>query len=326
MSGKMTMMQAFFAWVSLGLLGVASLNGFVVSAFAPARPIRYPNAAVATTTTPMTVVYAKKKKRKKYMDSSSSSISSSSNNSMGPFLKLAFQGSNNAKNPMESGFETALMLTDKKRQVEFKKDLKQQFPLVPGFVLDICIDSLADAFSSVAPSQLKAALKPGGLEKVRPELEDTIVENLQKQTMLDSVPLTKGDKKQLLQYLVSSSLDYLLKDAQEVLAEPSVRLQALEAQKRQIQKFMPGWQLTWYRIRYFPVQMTVIGLVAAITSYAIFQQYLYKHTALVSAVTGVCVTMVSSMKVISAKVSAIMLSITSGKGLKRTAVRRVVRR
>ena len=114
----------------------------------------------------MAVLYAKKKNVKKYMDSSSSS---SSSNSMGPFLKLAFQGSKNANNPMESGFETVLMSTDKKRQVEFKKDLKQHFPLVPGFVLDICIGSLADAFSSVAPSQLKAALKPGGLEKVRPE-------------------------------------------------------------------------------------------------------------------------------------------------------------
>jgi hypothetical protein len=114
-------------------------------------------------------------------------------------------------------------------------------------------------------------------------------------------------------------LDYLLKDAQVRL------LEALEAQKRQIQKCMPVWQLTWYRSHYFPVEMTVIGLVAAVTSYVIFQQYLYKHKALFSAVIGVCMTMLSSIKAIAAKVSA-MLSITSGEGLKRKAVCRVVRR
>jgi hypothetical protein len=74
-----------------------------------------------------------------------------------------------------------------------------------GYVFDNFINSLAGTFSSVNPSQLKAALKPGGLEKVWPKLEGTIAENLQKQPMgVDPVPLTKGDKKQLLQYLQSA--------------------------------------------------------------------------------------------------------------------------
>lgn len=67
---------------------------------------------------------------------------------------------------MESSIQAALVLTDKKRQEEWKKDISKKFPLIPAFVIDICMDSIVEAFGAVAPNELKIALKPGGLEKV----------------------------------------------------------------------------------------------------------------------------------------------------------------
>eukprot|EP00751_Fragilariopsis_kerguelensis_P016161 CAMPEP_0170840496 /NCGR_PEP_ID=MMETSP0734-20130129/4611_1 /TAXON_ID=186038 /ORGANISM="Fragilariopsis kerguelensis, Strain L26-C5" /LENGTH=138 /DNA_ID=CAMNT_0011208313 /DNA_START=447 /DNA_END=860 /DNA_ORIENTATION=- len=138
-----------------------------------------------------------------------------------------------------------MVLLDRKRQAELKRNIQKDFPWVPHSVVDICLDSVADAFTNVAPSELKAALKPGGLEKARPRLEKSITNQLTSiinSNSLGDIPLIGSkEKKQLLQYLVSLSLDVLLQEAEQVLAEPSVKLRDLDAQRQEIQKYMTVW-------------------------------------------------------------------------------------
>lgn len=185
---------------------------------------------------------------------------------------------------MESGIQAALFLTDKKRQEEWKKDMKKSFPFLPNVVLEICIDALTEAFSTIAPKELKGALKPGGLEKARPNLEASIVSNLESQQVLKSVPIKADDKRQLLRYLVSLALDYFLKDVELMLAEPSVKLQALEAQKREILRYMSFWEIQWYRIRYHPVAMATMTAASVCLAYFFYQET--KTSLFVSSVTS----------------------------------------
>jgi hypothetical protein len=164
----------------------------------------------------------------------------------------------------------------------------------------------------VAPVELKAALRPGRLEKARPGLEATLVSNLEKQQVIKSIPLKADDKRQFLQYLVNMSLGYVLRDAELLLAEPSVKLQALEVQKREIQKYMNFWQLTWYRIRHHPLQISMLMIGSVYIIYSLYQQS--KHTALVSAITGVFASVFK------------LLGLDTTRSLKRKTIRRVVRR
>ena len=169
--------------------------------------------------------------------------------------------------PMESGIETALLLLDKKRQSEWKDDVKKEFPFIPSGVLDICLDSVADGFSSIAPSQLKQALQPGGLEKMRPEIEKSIVQQLLEDNQIaKTIPLPRSDKKQILLNLVHMSLDFVFQDALVFLSEPNIKLLALEEQRYQIRRYMTKRQRIWYEIRYHPIQ-TSAGILFAVLLY-----------------------------------------------------------
>lgn len=224
-------------------------------------------------------------------------------------------------NTMVSGIEAALMLTDKKRQEDWKNEMRQQFPIIPSVVFDICIDSLSEGFASMAPAQLKEALRPGGLEKVRPGLENTIVINLEQQQVMKSIPLKASDKRQLLQYLVTKSLDYMLKDAELLLAEPAVKLQVLETQKQNIQRYMTFWQLSWYRIRHYPVQMTLLGLLSIYASYSLYQQT--RHTWVIANIVGFLGSISSQLHLLVIKVCK-FLGLGTTKAIKKKSIRRLV--
>jgi hypothetical protein len=187
--------------------------------------------------------------------------------------------------------------------------MKGQFPWIPATVLDICLDSLADAFSAVAPSELKAALKPGGLKTVRPELEDGIVEQLRSQPMIKDLPIPASDKSKLLKYLVGLSLDLVLKDVEPLLQKPNEQLQVLELQKCQIQRYMTRWELTLYRMRYYPLQMTLMGVTTIVTAIFLCQQY--QQSALASAVSGMVLTVVSSVKSVGKAIDSMVDSTMS---------------
>lgn len=257
-------------------------------------------------------------KRKQPSPSSASPLPSSPLDSLLKFVTPGHQ-----QNSMGSGIEAALILTDKKRQEDWKNDMRQQFPLVPPVAIDICVDSLSEGFSAMAPAQLKAALRPGGLDKVRPDLETTIVANLEKQQVVKNIPLKPDDKRQLLQYLVTKSLDYVLKDAELALAEPAVKLQALESQKQQIQRYMTFWELSWYRIRYFPLQAALVGILSTYVTYSLYRQT--KDTWIVSTITTVAVSMLTHFKLWTLKLLK-LLGLGTTKSLKKKTVHRLTRR
>lgn len=179
-----------------------------------------------------------------------------------------------------SGVDAALLLGDKKRQSVFKQDLGKQFPWIPPGVLDICMDALSTSFDNVTPCDLKKALKPGGLEKVRPKIEASVVKSLKTQQMIQDIPLSEDGKNKLLQNIVKLSLDYLLEDAQAALIAPALKLQTLEREQSEIRRYMTFWQVTWYRLRHFPIRSIGFVLLLGWTVFLTFQYY--KNTALIS--------------------------------------------
>lgn len=155
------------------------------------------------------------------------------------------------KNRMEVGIQTAQLLMDAQRRDELRKQLKQKFPLVPESLLDAGIDITAQAFTEVAPGKLKAALRPGGMDQMRPEIEQVIVDYALEQPIVKNSPiLDKKDRRNVLVAIVDMALDYVLKDAQEVLAAPEVRLEELEEKVKAIKRQMGTRRLIWYRIRH----------------------------------------------------------------------------
>lgn len=244
----------------------------------------------------------------------------------GSMLDFAFKASrfgNNksSKNAVQSGIDGALILTDARRRNEFKKDLKKQFPWMPSAFVDSCIDLLSDSFSNVAPADLKKALKPGGLETVRPKLENEVVTSLRNQPVLQNLPLSEKDKSAFLTYMVSMSLDFLFKDVQETLQAPSLKLSTMDRQMREIQKYMTIRQHMWYRIRYRPLQTTSLGLLCVWTIYLSYQQY--KHTVLVSCLTGICLKAVTTAKTLCGTITNVLFKGSAKrKGLKRKAAPR----
>jgi hypothetical protein len=140
---------------------------------------------------------------------------------------------------METGIQIAQLLLDKRQQATLKQDLKRQYPLIPGDIINVCLDMTADVFSTIAPKEFKDALRPGGMEKLRPEIRNAIVSNMMQQQAIRDIPVLKDhDKQKLLLGVVDLALDVLLQDAQEVLAAPEDRLDALQVQHRQIHKLM----------------------------------------------------------------------------------------
>jgi len=218
------------------------------------------------------------------------------------------------KSSIESGIETALFLLDKTEQVEWKKDICKQFPWVPNTILDQCLDSITHAFSTVTPSELKAALKPGGLVKVRPKLENSIVKALEKQPINNSmIPLKEDQKRQLLKYLVTLSLDYLLKDAETLLANPFDKLRELDVERRRIQRRMSFWQLCWYQIRFHRIRTSMmIGLATVGTSYAFYlQDTTIVSTAILNAFSKFSVSCSIVLQKFNAFVATLVLFVTT---------------
>ena len=159
---------------------------------------------------------------------------------------------------VELGIQTAQLLMDPRRHDKLKHNIQQRFPFVPEEFLDGCIDLTAEAFTSVAPNKLKLALKPGGMEKVRPDIERSIVEIAMKQPLVRDIPvLNDTDKEKMIEALVDVALDAMLDDAEELLAAPEVRLQALEEEIREVKRIMGVRRLWWYRVRNNPIPVAI---------------------------------------------------------------------
>lgn len=238
-------------------------------------------------------------------------------------MKALFPEHQDTTKALESAIQTALILTDEKRNAKWKEDIRSKFHFLPGFVVDKCADALADAVASVAPkSELKRALQPGGLEKLRPKWERDIVAILEKRTetlLKDNLVaglMTTEQRKAFLEDLVKRSFDILFRDVEKLLAGPKSKLQTLEATKREIQKTMTFWELTAYRIQFFPKQMAMIGLASMYISYSLYQQA--KHTVLVLTIVRACSSLLLLLKATASKFWEMISPLASrfAKGLK----------
>lgn len=174
-------------------------------------------------------------------------------------------------NNIEVGIQTAQLLMDSKRHGILKKKMKQQFPIVPDVVLDSIIDTIARAFTKVAPEKLRIALQPGGMDQVRPDLERVIVRIVLEHPVIQSILLLDDrDKTLLVQTIVSKAIDYVLRDAQEVLAAPEVRLETLEEQLTEIKALMGPRRLFLYRLRHNYKRFALL-LAISMSSIVIYQ-------------------------------------------------------
>ena len=194
---------------------------------------------------------------------------------------------------METGIQIAQILLDKRQQDVLKKDLKRQYPLIPGDIIDVCLDMTANAFSAIAPKEFKDALRPGGMEKLRPDIRNAIVSNMMQQQAIRDIPVLKDhDKQKLLLGVVDLALDVLLQDAQEVLAAPEDRLDALQVQQRQIHKLMGRKRLALYRVQRYPLRVALVVAVVALFPY---QQ---RTTAVMTAVTAALQTVLVKLQLL----------------------------
>jgi hypothetical protein len=214
------------------------------------------------------------------------------------------------KSIIESGTEAALLLGDKKRQDIFKKDVNKQFPMIPPAVLDVCMDALSASFQNVAPVDLKKALKPGGMDKVRSRIEATVVQTLKKQQVINNIPLSNQDKTELLEYIVGLSMDHLLKDVEVALMAPALKLQTLEREQYEVRKYMTRRQLIWYRLRYFPASSIGFALLIVWTSYLTYHQF--KDTFLLSSITSAITQICAGVGCFLVQVSGLLAKVSTG--------------
>jgi hypothetical protein len=214
----------------------------------------------------------------------------------------------NRKGIMGSGLDAALLLSNKKRQTVFKQDVAKRFPSIPPKVLDICMDALSSSFANVAPSDLKKALKPGGLEKLCPKIKATVVKSLKTQQMIKDIPLSDDDKTKLLEFIVKLSLDYLLEDAQVALMAPAMKLQMLEREQYETRRYMSVWELAWYRLRFFPVRS--IGFVLLITWAGFLTSQYYRDTALISTLATATGQILAGATVVAQKAASLATSVS----------------
>lgn len=115
-------------------------------------------------------------------------------------------------------------------------------------------------------------MRPGGLEKVRPAMESSIVKTLMDQPMMAGLPLSLSEKEKLCHRLVSMSLDLLLQDAKEILADPNDRLQALEQRRREVTRYMTKWQLLLYEIRYHPIKSAFLASTGLFLAFSFYKE------------------------------------------------------
>jgi len=183
----------------------------------------------------------------------------------------------------QSGVEAALVLGNQERRAQWTKDVGKKFSWIPPEMLSMCIDGLASAFVAVAPKDLQKALQPGGLEKVRSEVEADFVRHLQNQPMVRKLPMAQNDKDKLVAYLVNLSLAYFLKDLESALEAPSEKLRHLDRERRDIQRYMSVRQLVWYRLRYKPATTIAVAFLSiwTICITFLFLQQNHHHTIVI---------------------------------------------
>jgi len=194
-------------------------------------------------------------------------------------------------NSMELGIQTAQALMNEKKHDELRQKLQKQYPLIPPSVLDAAIDVIASGFQQVAPDSLKKALTPGGMEDFRPVIRKSILDVAKTQKVIKDIPiLSQKEKMQLVEYLVDLALDQVIGDADYILSAPEVRLEALEAEIRQIKSTeMTRKQRILYRYRQQPVRYTVGMIVASFYAYARFAHSGSWEAAAKALVAGVVV-------------------------------------
>lgn len=148
--------------------------------------------------------------------------------------------------------------------------------------------------------------------------------------MIKKLPLKPEEKRQVLVYVVNTALDYVLQDAQLALAEPAVKLQALEEKRREIQKYMNLWEISWYHIRYNPIQTVVVSAASVIVACTAWRQF--QGTVVHKALVGWALSVYSIVCGIGANILALLEKIGSLLGLKtaksarRYRPRRILRR
>lgn len=207
------------------------------------------------------------------------------------------------KSGMEVGIQTAQLLMDERRRDTLKRQMKKEYPLVPESMLESSIDITAQAFTQVAPEKLKVALRPGGMERVRPELEGVIVDFALSQPVVQNIPILDSvDKRKLVKLIVTMSLDYVLQDAEEVLAAPEVRLESLEEQMREVKKMMGPARLFLYRVRH---NLLEIGVASALSLVAMLL-YQYRSLPLIAQGLAIAKTAGISAKAAGIKTGALL--------------------
>lgn len=171
---------------------------------------------------------------------------------------------------LELGIQTVQLLTNKKKQEKFRRDFIQQYPLVPHFLIDGAIHTVAAGFAHMAPETLQEALQPGGMAKFRPAVRKAVVEFAIEQKAVRDVPLVDTkDKKLWVGSLVDMALDQLFQDADWVLSSPEVRLEALEQEIRTIKEMeMTRRRIVMFNLRRHPWRFIIpAGVVALATVY-----------------------------------------------------------
>lgn len=175
---------------------------------------------------------------------------------------------------MEISILTSQALLNEKKHNQLADDLARLFPLVPRRFFDPAIDLVANAFRTMAPDTLEEALKPGGMEKIRPGLKASIIETIQNQKAIREFPiLSQKEKIKLLDLAVDLAFDQLLKDSEWLLSSPEVRLKALEEEIRIIKKTeMNLRQRLQYRLKRRPLQYCVLIAAALLYCFTAFAQ------------------------------------------------------
>lgn len=173
---------------------------------------------------------------------------------------------------LELGIQTVQWMTNEKKQAQFRSNMIQQYPLVPPFLIDAGIRTVAAGFTQIAPETLQEALQPGGMDKFRPTVREAIVKFALEQRAVQDLPLVnQKDKAVWVGSLVDLALDQLFQDAEWVLAAPEVRLESLAEEMRMIKETeMTRQRVFLYNLRRHPWRFVgIAGLTTLATIYYI---------------------------------------------------------
>lgn len=182
-----------------------------------------------------------------------------------------------SKRGVEVGIHTAQLLLNPSRHDTLRQQIRRQYPFVPCQVLDACISVTSAALIRLAPCVLQQALlRNGGLERLRPGLQQSIINAGMQHPLLKSLP--RQQKRVWITAAVQHLLDYMLQDA-TFLASPEQQLEALQAEQREIETRMGPWRLLCYKLRRMVsntiLLRTVISVALAVLAAAWAYYYYY---------------------------------------------------